>query len=167
MPTLEQVLEKFPKEVRVVELNYPLSRHQFAKPAAAAALAAGKQGKFWELHDLLFENHSKINNQLIVKLARDLGLDMEKFERDRKSPEVTNQINRDMMQGKMHGVRGTPTVFVNGKRLTDRSLDAITFAINRELGREQTASSGNNAGSGGTSPRKTKPGPAATAECGG
>jgi len=60
MPTLEQVLEKYPKEVRVVELNFPLNKHKLARPAAAAALAAGKQGKFWESHKLLFDNYNVV-----------------------------------------------------------------------------------------------------------
>jgi len=164
MPILEQVLETYPKDVRVVELNFPLNKHKLARPAAAAALAAGKQGKFWELHKLLFDNYNKINDQLIVKLARDLGLDIARFERDRKSPEVAKLINRDLMQGQRHGVRGTPTVFVNGKRLTDRSLAGISRVINRELGREQTASSNK---SGGPSLRNMRPSQADTAECGG
>jgi len=161
MPTLEQVLERYPKEVRVVELNYPLARHKQSKPAAAAAIAAGKQGKFWEMHDLLFDNYNKINEQLITRLATNVGLDMKRFESDMKSSEVAKQIDRDLMQGKMHGVSGTPTLFVNGKRLEDRSLNGITVAIDRALGREHTALSGD------SSQHKIKAGPAVNAECGG
>ncbi len=167
MPILERVLEIYPKDVRVVELNFPLNRHKFARPAAAAGLAAGKQGKFWELHKLLFDNHKKINDQLIVQLARDVGLDMAQFERDRKSPEITNLINRDLMQGQRHGVRGTPTVFINGKRLTDRSLAGISRAVDSELGREPTAPSGKSAGPKGPSLRSMPPVQGASPECGG
>jgi protein-disulfide isomerase len=142
MPVLEQVLETYPKNVRVVELNFPLNNHKLARPAAAAALAAGKQGKFWELHAKLFENHKKLTDELIVELARDLGLEMARFEIDRKSQEINDLINRDLKQGRNHGVRGTPTVFVNGKRLPDRSLAAITQAIEHELARGQAGSSG-------------------------
>ncbi|MFV1957549.1 MAG: DsbA family protein [bacterium] len=167
MPILERVLETYPKDVRVVALNFPLNRHQFARPAAAAALAAKKQGKFWELHKLLFDNANKINDQLIVQLARDIGLDMAQFERDRKSPEITNLINRDLMQGQRHGVRGTPTVFVNGKRLKDRSLAGISRAVDRELGRGQTASSGKSPGPRGPSLRSMPPVQGSSPECGG
>ncbi len=166
MPILEQVLEMYPKDVRVVELNYPLAKHKFARPAAAAALAAGKQGKFWELQGLLFDNYNKLNDKLIVKLARDLGLDMTQFERDRRSQEITNLINRDLAQGRNHGVRGTPTVFVNGKRLMEKSLSEISRVIDRELGREQATFSSKPAGSGGPSLRITPPDLAVNAECG-
>jgi protein-disulfide isomerase len=167
MPILEQVLEMYPKDVRVVELNYPLTKHKFARPAAAAALAAGKQGKFWELQGLLFDNYKKLDDQLIVKLARDLGLDMAQFKRDRRSQEITNLINRDLAQGRNHGVRGTPTVFVNGKRLMEKSLAEISRVIDRELGRKQTASSSRSAGSGGVSLRITPPSQVIDGECGG
>ena len=166
MPILEQVLEMYPKDVRVVELNYPLAKHKFARPAAAAALAAGKQGKFWELQGLLFDNYNKLNDKLIVKLARDLGLDMTQFERDRRSQEITNLINRDLAQGRNHGVRGTPTVFVNGKRLMEKSLSEISRVIDRELGREQATFSSKPSGSGRPSPRITPPDLAVNAECG-
>jgi len=156
----------YPKDVRVVELNYPLNNHKFARPAAAAALAAGKQGKFWELHGLLFDNFRELNDQLIVKLARDLGLDMAQFERDRRSQEITNLINRDLNQAPRHGVRGTPAVFVNGKRLRNRSLEEISRVVDRELGREQATFSGKSAGPGGSSPRITLPDQAVNAECG-
>ena len=168
MPLLEQVLETYPKDVRVVELNFPLNNHKRARPAAAAALAAGKQGKFWELHDQLFENFKKINDQLIVKLASGLGLDMARFERDRRSQEINNLINRDLTQGRKHGVRGTPTVFVNGKRLSDRSLAGFSRAIERELGRGQTNSSLKSSGSGRSSLPEVLPNQApvnSNAEC--
>ncbi len=156
----------YPKDVRVVELQFPLAKHKFARPAVAAALAAGKQGKFWELHRLLFDNFRKLNDQLIVKLARDLGLDMAQFERDRKSQEIANLINRDLKQAPRHGVRGTPAVFINGKRLRNRSLDEISRVIDRELGREQATLSSKPVGPGGPSPRITPPNQAVNAECG-
>lgn len=166
MPLLEQVLEMYPKDVRVVALNFPLNNHKFARPAAAAALAAGKQGKFWELNGLLFDNFNKLNDQLIVKLARDLRLDMAQFERDRKSQEITNLINRDLKQAPRHGVRGTPAVFINGKRLRNRSLAEFSRVVDRELGREQATYSGKSADPGGSSPRITPPDKAVNAECG-
>lgn len=114
-------------------MNFPLSNHKFARPAASAALAAERQGKFWEYHKELFDNYNRINDQLIAKIARDLGLDMNRFERDRKSQEVNNLINRDLRQGQQIGVRGTPTIFINGNRLQDRSLKGFTQMIDREL----------------------------------
>ncbi len=156
----------YPEDVRVVELQFPLAKHKFARPAAAAALAAGKQDKFWELHSLLFDNYNKLDDKLIVKLASDLGLDMKQFERDRRSQEITNLINRDLNQAPRHGVRGTPAVFVNGKRLSNRSLEEISRMVDRELGRKQSTLSSKAAGPGGSSPRITPPDQAVNAECG-
>ena len=166
MPLLEQVLEIYPKDVRIVELNFPLKKHKFARPAAVAALAAGKQGKFWELQGLLFENFRKLNDQLIVKLARDVGLDMPQFERDRKSQGITNLINRDLAQAPRHGVRGTPAVFVNGKRLRNRNLAELSRVIDRELDRKEPTLLSKPAGPGGSSPRISPPDRAVNAECG-
>ncbi len=156
----------YPKDVRVVELQFPLAKHKFARPAAAAALAAGKQDKFWELHSLLFDNYKKLDDKLIVKLARDLGLDMAQFERDRRSQEITNLINRDLNQAPRHGVRGTPAVFVNGKRLGNRSLEEISRMVDRELGRKHNTLSSKSEGPGGSSPQITPPDQAVNAECG-
>ncbi len=133
MPLLEQVLEKYPKDIRIVELHFPIRSHKFARPAAAAAMAAGKQGKYWEFHDRLFENYNKINEQLIEQIAGDLNLDMKRFEADRNSREINDLINRDMRQGQQSGVRGTPTIFVNGRRVSDRSLEGFSRMIDEEL----------------------------------
>ena len=133
MPLLEQVLGKYPKDVKLVFLNFPLRNHTFARQSAAAALAAGKQGLFWEFHNALFENYNKLNEEKITSIATGLNLNMEKFERDRAKPELTNLINRDLQQGQVAGVRGTPSIFVNGKLLSNRSLEGFSQAIDREI----------------------------------
>ena len=104
-----------------------------ALPAAVAALAADKQGKFWEYHDLVFENYNKLSDELLEQFVKDLGLDMEQFRKDRGNPAITSLINRDLREGSRIGVRGTPTIFVNGKRLAQRSLEAFSAAIEQEL----------------------------------
>ena len=98
-----------------------------------AALAAGKQGRFWEYHDRLFENYRSISEKMLVDTAREFGLDMERFEKDRKDIKTNNIINRDLQEGNRIGVRGTPTIFINGKRLGQRSLTAFSTAIEAEL----------------------------------
>ena len=133
MPLLEQVLEKYPKDIKLVFLNFPLRNHKFARQSASAALAAGKQGKFWEYHDSLFENYSKLNEEKIISIAEDLDLNMEKFMRDKANAVLSNLINRDLQQGQAAGVRGTPTIFINGKLLSNRSLDGFSQAVEREL----------------------------------
>jgi len=73
------VLDKYPKEVKLVFKNFPLSKHKFARKAATAALAAKAQGRFWEFHDELFENHRNLNDVKIQEIAKELGLDLERF----------------------------------------------------------------------------------------
>ena len=104
-----------------------------ALPAAQAAHAAGKQGKFWEYHDKVFENYNKLSGEILEQFAKDLGLDMDLFKKERGSPEITSLINRDLREGSRIGVRGTPTIFVNGKRLGQRSIEAFSAAIESEL----------------------------------
>jgi len=104
-----------------------------ALPAAQAAHAAGKQGKFWEYHDKVFENYNKLSGEILEQFAKDLGLDMDLFKKERGNPEIAALINRDLREGSRIGVRGTPTIFVNGKRLGQRSIEAFSVAIENEL----------------------------------
>jgi protein-disulfide isomerase len=127
------VLEKYPQEVKVVFKNYPLQNHKFAKKAAIAALAAEKQDKFWEFHDLLFKNYNRLNDQKIQEIAETVGLNLEEYEKMKKDPAIERQVRQDLADGRRAGVRGTPTVFINGKRLRDRSFDGFQAAIDKEL----------------------------------
>lgn len=133
MPVLEQVLDKYPEEVKIVYKNFPLNSHKFAKKAATAALAAESQGKFWEFHDLLFKNYDRLNDRKIRNIAIKLGLDMVKFDKKTKDPLIQERISRDLRDGNRADVRGTPTVFINGKRLRDRTLPGFQKVIDREL----------------------------------
>ncbi len=133
MPLLEQVLEKYPDDVKIVFKNFPLRNHKFALKAATAALAAESQGKFWEFHDLLFKNYNKLNDQKISEIALELGLDQTEFEKKMKDPKITAMIRRDVRDGAQAGVRGTPTIFINGRRLNDRSLEGFQATIDTEL----------------------------------
>jgi protein-disulfide isomerase len=127
------VLEKYPKDVKVVFMNFPLSGHRYARLAAAAAIAANNQGKFWEFHDKLFKHYKDLNQDVIENIAKDLGLDMAKFNKDLRDPETQSLIFRDLKEGRDAGVRGTPTVFVNGKVLKNRSLEGLTAMIQAAL----------------------------------
>jgi protein-disulfide isomerase len=127
------VLEKFPKEVKIVEKNFPLQMHKFARQAATAALAANKQGKFWEFHKKLFESISSLSDAKVQEIATQLGLDMDKFNKDLKDPAIQNIITRDLQEGTAAGVRGTPTIFVNGLPLANRSIEGFEQAIKQEL----------------------------------
>ena len=133
MPVLEQVLEKYPDDVKVAFKNFPLRNHKFAMKAAIASLAAQGQGKFWEFHDLLFENYNKLNDQKIQDIAVAVDLNLEEYEKMKKDPATQGRVRRDLSDGRRAGVRGTPTVFINGKRLRDRSLQGFQAAIDKQL----------------------------------
>ena len=133
MPELEQVLERYPNQVKLVFKNFPLRNHKFAMQAAVAALAAEKQGKFWEFHDLLFKDYNRLNEQKIEEIAQQLKLNMEKFDKDRKDPQIMAMINRDIAEGNQAGVRGTPTVFINGRLLRNRSKAGFQELIEKAL----------------------------------
>jgi len=101
--------------------------------AATAALAAESQGKFWEFHDLLFKNYNKLNDRKIGEIALGLGFDQAEFEKKMKDPKIVAMIRQDVREGAQAGVRVTPTVFINGRRLNDRSLKGFQAAIDKEL----------------------------------
>ena len=112
--TMDELLKAYPKDVKLVFKNLPLPFHKQAGPAAKAALAAGKQGKYWEMHDRLFNNQRRLSDSFYEEQAKDLGLDVAKFKADMKDPEFEKQIKEDMALAKKHGISGTPGFFVNG-----------------------------------------------------
>ena len=117
-PTMKKILETYPNEVQVVWGNNPLGFHPRAKPAATAAMAAHRQGKFWEMHDKLFENQRDLSDENFKKWATELGLDMAKFEADMKDAAIGAQIDREQQAANAVGARGTPGFFINGKLLS-------------------------------------------------
>ena len=133
MPELEQLLEKYPTELRVVFKNFPIRSHKYAIKAAMAALAAGQQGKFWEFHDELFKNYNRLNDQKIQEIVKQLNLDQTKFDENTKSPVEAARVRQDYEEGIRLGVRGTPTVFINGKKIKNRSMKNMEAAIEKEL----------------------------------
>jgi protein-disulfide isomerase len=130
---VDQVLQAYPTQVKFIYKEFPLPMHSNAAPAARAALAAGNQSKFWEMHDKIFANQRAIGPDNLQQYAREIGLDMAKFEHDMASPEVQQQINEEMQQGAKARVRGTPSLFVNGKRVANRSFDGLKQMIDEAL----------------------------------
>jgi len=114
-PTLAKLLEEYPDQVRIVYKHLPLSFHKDALPAAKAAVAARRQGKFWEMHDALFQNQHSLGDETYLEIARDLGLDIERFEQDYRSAAVAAEVAQDMNEARRLGVTGTPGFFVNGR----------------------------------------------------
>ena len=131
------MLEQYPTQVKLVFKNFPLRNHRMARPAAVAALAAGEQGKFWELHDLLFDNYNTLSEAKITELARQVGLDMERFTADRDGAKVKARVERDLREGARIGVRGTPSIFVDGRQLRQRNLAGFKAAVDTALARRR------------------------------
>jgi protein-disulfide isomerase len=127
------VLEKYPNDVKLVVKHFPLPMHSYARKAAVAALAAAKQGKFWEIHEKLFANQRDLSDGKVEAIVQDLGLNMEQFNQDLKDPTIASMIDRDMNNGRAAGVQGTPTIFVAGKLFNQRSLQGFQQAIEVEL----------------------------------
>ncbi len=96
-------------------------------------MAAEKQGKFWEFHDLLFKDYNRLNDKKITEIRTSLNLDADQFQREMVDPAIKAQIEADLRNGNSAGVRGTPTIFINGKRLRDRSLKGFQRQINQQL----------------------------------
>lgn len=126
---MEQILEAYPNDVRFVYKNYPLPFHKQAMPAAKAAIAAGKQGKFWQMHDKIFADYRNMNQAAFEKWAGEIGIDVGKFKADMESPETMALITEEMKQAQGAGVRGTPTFFINGKKPVGRSFEAYKQII--------------------------------------
>ena len=127
------MLKAYPRHVNFVYKNFPLPMHPNADPAARAALAAGKQGKFWDMHDELFRHSSDLSAPTLHALAEKLRLNVSKFEADMDSPAVKEQVDVEIRQGKVAGVRGTPTFFVNGRIAPVRSFQGFQAMIEEEL----------------------------------
>jgi protein-disulfide isomerase len=126
------VLSKNKGNVKIVFKNFPLKMHDLAQPAALAALAAGKQEKFWEYHDKLFAE-KKIEKPDFERIAEELELDLAKFQEDMKSPELINHLRNDMTEAQQNGITGTPTIFINGRKVKKRSLIGFQTLIDQEL----------------------------------
>lgn len=114
MNTMYEVLKNYEGKVRVVFKHLPLSFHKNAEPAARASLAAGKQGKFWEMHDKFFANQRGLNEEFYMSTAKELGLDMAKFKKDYESEEIKKAVQEDMALARKLGISGTPGFSVNG-----------------------------------------------------
>lgn len=110
----------------------PLSFHKFAEPAARAGLSAAKQGKFWEFHDAIYAA-GKLNDQSVTTIAAKVGLDLAMLQSDMNSTAVTQMLEKDIKDAEKAGVKGTPTIFINGVKLKDRSPQGFQLLINEAL----------------------------------
>ena len=113
---LNKVDERHTEDVKHVFKNFPLAMHSFARLASKAALAAGEQGKFWEMRQKLFENYKAINQENMTKFATEIGLDIERFQKALNDTKYDAVIDEDLKDGDLADVTGTPAIYINGKR---------------------------------------------------
>ena len=123
------LMKKYAGKLKLVVKHYPIPGHRYAYPAAMAALAAANQGKFWEFHAALLQNYNALNDEKIREIAGNLKLDRERFEQDLNSPQSHERILQDMQEGQEMDVRGTPTLFLNGRKLDNRELRRLPDLI--------------------------------------
>lgn len=135
-PTIDQLLKDYPNDLRVVFINNPLGFHKNAMPAAKAAVAAHKQGKFWEMHAALFANQKGLSEAMYKAKAAELGLDAAKFEADMNSKETADYIDKGMKDGATYGIQGTPGFLINGELFVGaQPLDKFKAAVDKALAR--------------------------------
>ena len=129
------ILKAFPKDTRLVYKQFPLDFHQDAEFGSEAALAAQAQGKFWEMHDLLYAGFPDLSRRTVLGYARKLGLNIQQFTTDVDSHKFRNRVQMEEKQGEDAGVGGTPTFFVNGKKYNGIfDLATVGPLIRKELG---------------------------------
>lgn len=130
----DELLAKFGRDVRVVFKHFPLPFHERAPRAARAAIAAQNQEKFWPMHDRLFAEGAKLDDDALIEHARAVGLDVDRFRRDLDDPSTTARLEADQAEGRSLGVQGTPTFFVNGEKLVGaQPLEAFAPLVERAL----------------------------------
>ena len=127
--TLNHILDKYPKKVRLVFRNFPLPSHLEAQKAHEAAACAHDQGKFWEYHDILFANQNSLGVKDLKRYAAQLGLEITHFNQCLDTGKYKDYVKNDVDQGKKWDVRGTPSFFINGKKENVRDIEEFAWHI--------------------------------------
>ena len=126
-PVLAEAIAELDGRVKLIFKHFPLSGHVRGMPAARAAVAAQRQGKFWQMHDLMFEHQQELGDEQLLGYAKQLGLDMDRFKTDLASSEVQAQIDADKEAGIRLGVDSTPTIIVNGRRFGESPRTLLVY----------------------------------------
>lgn len=136
-PTLQQILQTYPNDVRIAYKHMPLDFHAKAPEAHAAAESAHQQGKFWEMYAKIFENQAELSSEKYETYAAELGLDVARFKEDMASIDVKQRIEADKAEVQKLGVMGTPAFFINGRYLSGaQPFENFKAMIDAELGRK-------------------------------
>ncbi len=125
-PVIKQIMQEFGSQVKFVFRNFPLSEmHQYALPAALAAEAAALQGKFWEMHDAIFEQQEYLSEPFLTEIAKSLQLNLHEFKNDTGLQKLADKVDEDFESGMRSGVNGTPTFFMNGHKFQGDATDLL------------------------------------------
>ena len=136
MPTLDQIEKAYGDKVRIVFKHLPLGMHAKAPAAHAAAEAAHRQGKFWEMHDKIFANQDAMSPEKYREYAKEIGLDVARFDRDVADASLKKRIDDDAAEAARLGVSGTPAFFVNGRYLAGAvPFERIKVLLDEDLGK--------------------------------
>jgi protein-disulfide isomerase len=132
-PIVKEIQQRMGKRLRFVFRNFPITTsHPHAEQAAEAAEAAAEQDKFWEMHDVLYENQKRLDDPALHAYAEQLGLDVELFDREMAEHAHAARVREDFMSGVRSGVNGTPSFYVNGRRHDDSyDVDTLLAALER------------------------------------
>ena len=128
-PVLDRIANEYGDRIKLVVRDYPLKQHANAFKAAEAAEAAREQGKYWEYATILFSNQSALETSKLKEYATRLGLDRVRFDAALDSGKFTDKVQRDLADGNRFGASGTPTIYVNGREVTNKSYEALKAAI--------------------------------------
>jgi protein-disulfide isomerase len=132
-PVLARIIEEFGGKVNLAFKNFPLDGHVHAGPAARAAVAAQHQGKFWQMADALFEHQRELGDEKIRELAKEVGVDMAKFDADLESGVPQTRVENDHKEGLALHIEGTPTLYINGRPYKE-SVSNLSKYLKEELG---------------------------------
>jgi protein-disulfide isomerase len=131
---VDVIMAAYPKDVKLIYKQFPLSMHPHAELAAEASLAAREQGKFWEMYDVLFKNFRQLSRSNILAMAKDIGLDVDQFKSDLDSGKFKAAIEKDIADGEAANVYGTPAFYINGKQYNGEvTLAALKPILTAEL----------------------------------
>jgi protein-disulfide isomerase len=134
-PVIEEVRKRMGSRLRFVFRHFPLTEvHTSAEAAAEAAEAAGEQGKFWEMHHMIFRHQDQLEVADLVRYAEDLGLDVALFKKSLTGRKFKEHVHQDFMSGVRSGVNGTPTFFINGARYNGYAkIDDLIQALEKAM----------------------------------
>jgi len=139
-PFIKQMSEQYQDSLRFVYRHFPLEQHTNAHLAAQAAEAAGAQGKFWEMHNLLFENQTELSKEKMIELATQLELDVDRFQQELENNTYKDKVDQEISDGLALSVNATPTFYLDGKKLTYSTFEQLQQQIAEAVATESATS---------------------------